>query len=184
MRVVAVLLLLSAGIAAEAMSYSFVSKGAATGGLIRFSFTVIRPHVPRPISSHSPFLCGPPMTGGRRCRHVSGRRLTQPIQNGFTPPGFTTIIRPQSSFPVAFTKGSLEIDTEALIWRDFQIRWGGKITLQDSFSLVVAPVRTFLTIGEPRTPTFPHLWSFSPSFPLPLRKSLRRFHFCRSVPKS
>jgi hypothetical protein len=39
MRVVAVMLLLSAGIAAEAMSYSFVSKASGRlGGPIRFEF--------------------------------------------------------------------------------------------------------------------------------------------------
>ena len=39
MRIVAIMLLLSAGIAAEAMSYSFVSKASGRlGGPIRFEF--------------------------------------------------------------------------------------------------------------------------------------------------
>jgi len=40
----------------------FVKASGRLGGPIRFEFYRDSPHVRRPISSHSAFLCGPPMT--------------------------------------------------------------------------------------------------------------------------
>src|SRR5438034_11764196 len=45
----------------------FLRLAGVWAGRSASSFTVIRLHVRGPISSHSPFLCGPQMTGGRRC---------------------------------------------------------------------------------------------------------------------
>src|SRR4029453_4226796 len=101
MRVVAVMVLLSAGIAAEAVSYSFVSKaGGRLGGPIRFEF--YRDSTTRPKTDIEHFTVSL-RTGEDRGKGMwsilRGRGLTQPIEYGVTPPGFTTMIQPQKLIP-------------------------------------------------------------------------------------
>jgi hypothetical protein len=101
MRVVAVMLLLSAGIAAEAMSYSFVSKASGRlGGPIHFEF--YRDSTTRPKTDIKSFTVSIRTADDRwktMWAILNGRDLTQPIQYGVTPPGFTTMIQPQKLIP-------------------------------------------------------------------------------------
>ena len=101
MRVVAVMLLLSAGIAAEAMSYSFVCKASGRlGGPIRFEF--YRDSTTRPKTDIKSFTVSMRTADDRwkaMWSILSGRGLTQPIEYGVTPPGFTTMIQPQKLIP-------------------------------------------------------------------------------------
>jgi hypothetical protein len=99
MRVVAVMLLLCAGIAAEAMSYSFVCKASGRlGRPIRFEFY----HDTHPKTDIRSFTVSI-RTADDRWKAMwsiaNGRGLTQPIEYGVTPPGFTTMIRPQKLIP-------------------------------------------------------------------------------------
>jgi len=101
MRVVAVMLLLSAGIAAEAMSHSFVCKASGRlGRPIRFEF--YRDSTNRPKADIRSFTVSI-RTADDRWKAMwcisSGRGLTHPIEYGVTPPGFTTLIRPQKLIP-------------------------------------------------------------------------------------
>ena len=101
MRVVAVMLLLSAGIAAEAVSYSFVCKASGRlGGPIRFEF--YRDSTTRPKTDIESFTVSMRTADDRwkaMWSILSGRGLTQPIEYGVTPPGFTTMIQPQKLIP-------------------------------------------------------------------------------------
>ncbi len=101
MRVVAVILLLSTGIAAEAASHSFICKASGRlGGAIRFEF--YRGSTTRPKTDIQTFTVSM-RTADDRWRAMwsilSGHGLTQPIEYGVTPPGFTTMIRPQKLIP-------------------------------------------------------------------------------------
>src|ERR1700726_3461185 len=101
MRVVTVMLLLSVGIAAEAMSYSFVSKATGRlGGPIRFEF--YRNSTTHPKTDIKSFTVSM-RTADDRWKAMgailSGRGLIQPIEYGVTPPGFTTMIQPQKLIP-------------------------------------------------------------------------------------
>jgi hypothetical protein len=101
MRLFAVMLLLSAGIAAEAMSYSFVCKASGRlGAPIRFEF--YRESTTRPKTDIQSFTVSIRTADDRwkaMWSILSGRGLTQPIQYGVTPPGFTTMIHPQKLIP-------------------------------------------------------------------------------------
>jgi hypothetical protein len=93
-RVLAVMLLLSAGIAAEAMSYSFVCTASGRlGGPIRFEF--YRDSTTLPKTDIKSFTVSM-RTGDDRWKAMwsilSDCGLTQPIVYGVTPPGFTTMI--------------------------------------------------------------------------------------------
>ena len=97
MRFVAILLLLSMSIAAEAMSHSFVSKTSGRlGGPIRFEF--FRDSTTRPKTDITSFTVSIRTADDRwkaMWAILSGRGLTRPIEYGVTPPGFTTMIQPQ-----------------------------------------------------------------------------------------
>ena len=101
MRVVAVILLLCAGIAAEAMSHSFVCKASGRlGRPIRFAFFEDAPTRPKTdIRSFTVSI----RTADDRWRAMwsisGGRSLTHPIEYGVTPPGFTTMIQPHKLIP-------------------------------------------------------------------------------------
>ena len=100
-RVVTVMLLLSAGIAVEAMSHSFICKASGRlSGPIRFEF--YRDSTTRPKTDIESFTVSI-RTADDRWRAmwsiVSHRGLTQPIEYGVTPPGFTTMIKPQKLIP-------------------------------------------------------------------------------------
>ena len=97
MRVAVVILLLSASIAAEAMSYSFVSKASGRlGGPIRFEF--YRGSTKHPKTDIKSFTVSI-RTEDYRWRTMwailNGPGLKQPIEYGVTPPGYTTMIRSQ-----------------------------------------------------------------------------------------
>lgn len=101
MRVAVVLLLLFAGIAAEAMSSSFVCK--ATGRLgrpIRFEF--YRDSATHPKTDIRSFTVSI-RTADDRWRAMwsisSGRGLTKPIEYGVTPAGFTIMVQAQKLIP-------------------------------------------------------------------------------------
>src|SRR5215471_6984924 len=101
MRVIAVMLLLSAGIAAEAMSHSFACKASGRlGRPIRFAF--YHDATTRPKTDIRSFTVSI-RTADDRWRAMwsisGGRSLAQPIEYGVTPPGFTTMVRPQKLIP-------------------------------------------------------------------------------------
>src|SRR3954469_20770613 len=97
MRVVVVLLLLCAGIAAEAMSYSFVCKASGRlGRPIRFEFYGESSTVPKTdIKSFTVSMRTDDDRWKAMWSILSGRGLAKPIEYGVTPPGFTTMIQPQ-----------------------------------------------------------------------------------------
>jgi hypothetical protein len=97
MRIVAVMLLLSAGIAAEAMSSSFACKARGQlGGPIRFEFYGDSTKHPKTdIKSFTVSMRTADDRWKAMWSILSGRGLTQPIEYGVTPPGFTTMIQPQ-----------------------------------------------------------------------------------------
>jgi hypothetical protein len=101
MRVIAVMLLLCAGIAAEAMSYSFVSKASGRlGRPIRFEFYY--DSTTRPKTDIRSFTVSMRTADDRwkaMWSILSGPGLTHPIEYGVTPPGFTTMIQPQKLIP-------------------------------------------------------------------------------------
>src|SRR4029077_16386106 len=101
MRIVAVMLLLFAGIAAEAMSHSFVSKASGRlGGPIRFQFyRDSTTHAKTDIKSFTVSMRIADDRWKAMWSILSGRGLTQPIEYGVTPPGFTTMIQPQKLIP-------------------------------------------------------------------------------------
>src|SRR5438874_12709784 len=96
MRVVAVMLLLSAGIAAEAVSYSFVCKASGRlGGPIRFEF--YGDSTTRPKTDIESFTVSMRTADDRwkaMCSILSGRGLTRPIAYRVRRPVFTTLILP------------------------------------------------------------------------------------------
>ena len=101
MRVVAVMLLLLTGAVAEAMSHSFVSKARGRlGGPIRFEF--YRDSATHPKTDIKSFTVSIRTADDRwktMWAILNGRGLTQPIQYGVTPPGFTTMIKPGRLIP-------------------------------------------------------------------------------------
>src|SRR5256884_3946946 len=107
MRVVAVMLLLSAGIAAEAMSYSFVCKASGRwGGPIRCEF--YGDSTTRPKTDIQSFTVSMRTADDRwkaMWSILSGHGLTQPIEYGVTPSGFTTMIQPQKLIPGRVSPG-------------------------------------------------------------------------------
>ena len=107
-RVVAVMLVLSAGIAAEAMSHSFVAKASGRlGGPIRFEFfgdSTTRQKTD--IKSFTVSIRTEDYRWKTMWAILSGRGLTQPIEYGVTPPGFTTMIKPQKLIPGHVYAGS------------------------------------------------------------------------------
>src|SRR4029077_8142191 len=108
MRVLAVMLLLSAGIAAEAVSDSFVCKASGRlGGPIRFEF--YRDSTTRQKTDIKSFTVSM-RTADDRWKAMwsvaGGRGLTQPIEYRVTPPGFTTMIQPQKLIPGRVYTGS------------------------------------------------------------------------------
>ena len=107
-RVVVVMLLLSAGIAAEAVSYSFVSKASGRlGGPIRFEF--YGDSTTRPKTDIASFTVSMRTADDRwkaMWSILSGRGLTKPIVYGVTPPGFTTMIQPHKLIPGRVYAGS------------------------------------------------------------------------------
>ena len=130
------MLLLSAGIAAGAMSYSFVCKASGRlGGPIRFEFygdSSTRPKTD--IKSLTVSM----RTADDRWKAMwsilsDGRGLTQPIKYGVTPPGFTTMIQPQKLI-AGRVYGTFATDGHGGSSRlTFGFDKNGKMTFPDSF---------------------------------------------------
>jgi hypothetical protein len=101
MRAIAIMLLLSAGIAAEAMSYSFVCKASGRlGGPVRFEFYAdSTAHPKTDIKSFTVSMRTDDDRWKAMWSILSGREVTKPIEYGVTPPGFTTMIQPQKLIP-------------------------------------------------------------------------------------
>src|SRR5262245_53436651 len=100
MRLVAVILLVSAGIAAGAMSYSFVCKASGRlGGPIRFEFYGDSTTRKTDIQSFTVSMRTDDDRWKAMWSILNGHGLTQPIEYGVTPSGFTTMIQPQKLIP-------------------------------------------------------------------------------------
>ena len=136
MRVVAVILLLSAGIAAEATSYSFVCKASGRlGGPIRFEF--YGDSTTRPRKTDIKSFTVSMRTADDRWKAMwsilSGRSLTQPIEYGVTPPGFTTMIQPQKLIPGRVYAGFATDGHGGSSRVTFGFDKNGRMTFPDSF---------------------------------------------------
>ena len=135
MRAVAVILLLCAGIAAEAMSYSFVCKAKGRlGGRIRFEF--YRDSTTHPKTDIQSFTVSMRTDDDRwkaMWAILGGRGLTQPIEYGVTPPGFTTMIQPQKLIPGRVYKGFASDGHGGSSGVTFGFDKNGKMTFLDSF---------------------------------------------------
>jgi len=97
MRIVVAILLLSASIAAEAMSYSFVCKASGRlGRPIRFEFYGDSSTIPKTdIKSFTVSMRTDDDRWKAMWSILSGHGLAKPIVYGVTPAGFTTMIQPQ-----------------------------------------------------------------------------------------
>ena len=135
MRVVAVMLMLCAGIAAAAMSYSFVSKASGRlGAPIRFEF--YHDSTKRP-KTDIKSLTVSMRTADDRWKAMwsilSGHGLTQPIEYGVTPPGFTTMIQPQKLIPGRVYAASATDEHGGSSSVTFGFDKNGKMIFPDSF---------------------------------------------------
>ena len=135
MRVVAVMLLLSAGIAAEAVSYSFVCKASGRlGGPIRFEF--YRDSTTRPKTDIKSFTVSMRTDDDRwkaMWSILSGHGLAKPIVYGVTPPGFTTMIQPQKLVPGRVYAAFATDEHGGSSGVTFGFDKDGKMTFLDSF---------------------------------------------------
>ncbi len=107
-RALAVLLLLSAVVAAEPTSHSFVSKASGRlGKPIRFEFYGdSSTHRKTDIRSFTVSLRTEDDRWKAMWSIVGDGGLTQPIEYGVTPPGFTTMTKPQKLIPGRVYAGS------------------------------------------------------------------------------
>ena len=136
MRVVAVMLLLAAGIAAGAMSSSFVCKasGRLGGRPIRFEFYGDSTTNPKTdIKSFTVSLRTDDDRWKAMWSIVGDRGLTQPIEYGVTPPGFTTMIQPQKLIPGRVYAGFATDGHGGSSGMTFGFDKNGKMTFPDSF---------------------------------------------------
>src|SRR5215467_10798227 len=135
MRVAAVMLLLSASIAAGAMSYSFVSKASGRlGGPIRFEFySDSTTHPKTDIKSFTVSMRTDDDRWKAMWSILSGHDLTQPIEYGVTPPGFTTMIQPQKLIPGRVYAASATDGHGGSSGVTFGFDKNGKMTFPDSF---------------------------------------------------
>jgi len=135
MRVVIAMLLLSAGVAAEAMSYSFVCKASGRlGGPIRFEFygdSTTRPKID--IKSFTVSMRTADDRWKAMWSILSGHDLAKPIIYGVTPPGFTTMIQPQKLIPGRVYAAFATDEHGGSSSLTFGFDKNGKITFLDSF---------------------------------------------------
>ena len=135
MRVIVVMLLLSAGIAAETMSHPFVSKASGRlGGPIRFEF--YQDSITLPKTDIQSFTVSMRTADDRwkaMWSILSGRGLTKPIEYGVTPPGFTTMIQPQKLIPGRVYAGFATDGHGGSSRVTFGFDKDGKMTFPDSF---------------------------------------------------
>ena len=135
MRVVAVMLLLSAGIAAEAMSYSFVCKAKGRlGGPIHFEFYGDSTTSPKTdIQSFTVSVRTDDDRWKAMWSIMGGHGLTKQIEYGVTPPGFTTMIQPQKLIPGCVYKGFATDGHGGSSGVTFGFDKNGRMTFPDSF---------------------------------------------------
>ncbi len=129
------MLLLSAGIAAEAMSYSFISRASGRlGGPIRFEF--YRDSTKRPKTDIKSFTVSMRTADDRwkaMWSIVGSRGLTHPLEYGVTPPGFTTMIQPQKLIPGRVYAGAASDGHEGSSKVTFGFDKDGTMIFPDSF---------------------------------------------------
>src|SRR5512132_2167578 len=134
MRVVAVMLLLSAGIAAEAMSYSFSKASGRLGGPIRFEFYRDSTTLPKTdIKSFTVSLRTADDRWKAMWSILNGRGLTHSIEYRGTPPGFTTMIQPQKLIPGRVYAGFATDGHGGSSGVTFGFDKNGSMTFPDSF---------------------------------------------------
>ena len=135
MRVVIVMLLLSAGIAAEAMSYSFVCKASGRlGRPIRFEFYgESTTRLKTDIKSFTVSMRTADDRWKAMWSVLSGHGLAKPIVYGVTPPGFTTMIQPQKLTPGRVYAAFATDDHGGSSGVTFGFDKNGKMTFLDSF---------------------------------------------------
>src|SRR6516165_8610501 len=135
MRVIAVMLLLSAGIAAGAMSYSFVCKASGRlGGPIRFEFYNDSTTGPKTdIKSFTVSMRTDDDRWKAMWSILGGRGLTRSIEYGVTPPGFTTMIQPQKLIPGRVYAGFATDEHGGSSGVTFGFDTNGRMIFPDSF---------------------------------------------------
>jgi hypothetical protein len=135
MRVVAVMLLLFASIAVEAMSYSFVCKvSGRLGGPIRFEFYGdSTTHPKTDIKSFTVSMRTADDRWKAMWSILGGRGLTQPIEYGVTPAGFTTMIQPQKLIPGRVYSGFASDGRGGSSGVTFGFHKNGTLIFPDSF---------------------------------------------------
>ena len=135
MGVVAVMLLLCAGIAAEAMSNSFVAKATGRlGGPIHFQFylgSTTRPKTD--IKSFTVSMRTADDKWKAMWSILSGPGLTKPIVYGVTPLGFTTMIQPQKLLPGRVYAASASAEQGVSAGVTFGFDKDGTMIFPDSF---------------------------------------------------
>jgi len=129
------MLLLSAGIAAGAMSYSFISKASGRlGGPIRFEFhDDSTAHPKTDIKSFTVSMRTADDRWKAMWSILGGHGLKKPIEYGVTPPGFTTMIQPQKLIPGRVYAGSATDEHGGSSGVTFGFDKNGKMIFLDSF---------------------------------------------------
>ena len=134
-RAIAVVLLLSASVAAKTVSHSFVCKASGRlGGPIRFEF--YNDSTTRPKTDIKSFTVSTRTADDRwkaMWSILGGRGLTQPIEYGVTPPGFTTMIQPQKLIPGRVYAGFATDEHGGSSGVTFGFDKNGKMIFPDSF---------------------------------------------------
>ena len=135
MRVPAAMLLLSAAIAAEAMSYSFVCKAKGRlGGPIRFEFYGDSTTSPKTdIQSFTVSVRTDDDRWKAMWSIMGGHGLTKQIEYGVTPPGFTTMIQPQKLLAGRVYRGSATDEHGGSSGVTFGFDKNGRMIFPDSF---------------------------------------------------
>src|SRR5215813_4221066 len=135
MRVAVVTLILFAGIAAGAMSNSFVSKASGRlGGPIRFEFyDDSTKSAKTDIKSFTVSMRTDDDRWKAMWSILNGPALTKPIEYGVTPPGFTTMIQPQKLIPGRVYAASATDGHGGSSGVTFGFDKNGKMTFPDSF---------------------------------------------------
>jgi hypothetical protein len=117
------------------MSYSFVCKvSGRLGGPIRFEF--YRDSTMRPKTDIKSFTISMRTADDRwkaMWSILSGRGLTQPIEYGVTPPGFTTMIQPHKLIPGRVYAGFATDGHGGSSGVTFGFDKNGRMTFPDSF---------------------------------------------------
>jgi hypothetical protein len=135
MRIVTVMLLLAAGIAAGAMSHSFACKAnGKLGGPIRFEFYQdSTTHPKTDIKSFTVSMRTDDDRWKAMWSILNGRELTKPIEYGVPPPGFTTMIQPQKLIPGRVYAASATDEHGGSSSVTFGFDKDGRMTFPDSF---------------------------------------------------